>query len=392
MRAHLQAALAKRRAASLYRRRRVHHAAQQPLLRLDGQDLLNFCSNDYLGLAAHPELRAALQQGATDYGCGAGASHLINGHSQAHHDLEEALAAYTGRERALLFSTGYMANLGVISALLERQDALFLDKWDHASLLDGAQLSRARLHRYPHQDMQQLARQLENHSARHKLIVTDGVFSMDGDIANLPALADLARAHEAWLLVDDAHGLGVLGATGRGSLEHYALDAEAVPVLVGTLGKAFGVFGAFVAGDADLIEYLIQTARSYIYTTALPPAVAVATRRALQLADTESWRRDTLRALIRQFRDGAAARGIPLMPSDTPIQGIILGDAEAALRLDAALFAAKLWVSAIRPPTVPQGSARLRITLTAAHTPEQVEYLLDTLAALLSLKKGGNGR
>ncbi|NKN31744.1 8-amino-7-oxononanoate synthase [Marichromatium bheemlicum] len=369
------------RDADLYRRRRVQQGPQQPRARIDGRELLSFCSNDYLGLANHPEVIAALQRGAERWGVGSGAAHLVNGHSAAHEALEEELAAFTGRERALLFSTGYMANLGVISALAGRRDTLLQDKLNHASLLDAAQLSRATLRRYAHADADALAEQLERHPEA-RLVITDGVFSMDGDLAPLPALAERARRAGAWLMVDDAHGLGVLGPGGRGSLAHFGLDQDAAPILMGTLGKALGVSGAFVAGPAVLIETLIQRARSYIYTTATPPALAEATRVSLRLAERETWRREHLQALIMQLRDGATRLGLELMASATPIQPLVAGSAARALAWSRALEERGILVGAIRPPTVPEGSARLRITLSAAHTESDVDRLLAALAEL----------
>jgi len=375
---NLAAELDKRRAAHLYRTRRQLSCAQSPELQVDGRTLLSFCSNDYLGLAAHPEVITALQRGAEQYGVGSGAAHLVIGHSSAHHALEEELADFTGRPRALLFSTGYMANIGVISALLGRGDTVFEDRLNHASLIDGGILSRARLKRYAHADTQQLTNQLKE-SKGEKLIVTDGVFSMDGDIAPLTELADRARRHDAWLMVDDAHGLGVLGEQGGGSLPHLGLKQDDVPILMGTLGKAFGTFGAFVAGSEELIETLIQQARSYIYTTALPPAVAEATRTSLRLVRTEEWRRERLQQLVQQFRSGAQQLGLPLMDSITPIQPLLAGSAEQALAWSQQLESQGILVSAIRPPTVPEGSARLRITFSANHQDEHVEQLLGAL-------------
>ncbi|ADC61482.1 8-amino-7-oxononanoate synthase [Allochromatium vinosum] len=368
------------KAQSLYRRRRLQDSPQQPQARVDGRPMLSFCGNDYLGLANHPEVIAALRDGAERWGVGSGAAHLVNGHSRAHQALEEALAAFTGRPRALLFSTGYMANLGVISALAGRTDTVFEDRLNHASLLDGALLSRARLRRYPHADAQALKRLIDSDPAR--LIVTDGVFSMDGDLAPLPELATIARDSGAWLMVDDAHGLGVLGHEGRGSLDHFGLGPEDVPILMGTLGKAFGTFGAFVAGSEELIETLIQSARSYIYTTATPPALAEATLASLAITRREHWRRERLTEWIERFRTGATRIGLNLMDSPTPIQPILAGSAEQALAWSAALEAAGLLVTAIRPPTVPEGTARLRITLSAAHTADDIDRLLAALARL----------
>lgn len=351
-----------------------------------GRRLLSFCSNDYLGLANDPRVVAALREGAARMGAGSGASHLVCGHSSAHQALEEALAEWTGRERALLFSTGYMANLGVLSALAAREDHIHADRLDHASLLDGARLSGARLRRYPHADTETLERWLEETPPRgERFIVTDGVFSMDGDIAPLDRLAALAARHDAWLLVDDAHGLGVLGPDGLGSVGHFGLGSDEVPVLIGTLGKAFGSFGAFVAGSEELIETLIQFARSYIYTTALPPAVAVATLEALRIAREEPWRREHLAALVTRLRAGLARLGLPLAvaaPASpvTPIVPLLTGSAERATALSDALLQRGMLVTAIRPPTVPAGTARLRITLSAAHEEQHVDRLLDAFA------------
>lgn len=346
---------------------------------------VNFCSNDYLGLARDPAVAAAMADAAQRYGAGSGASHLVSGHGAEHEALERELAEFTGRERALVFSTGYMANLGVLAALADKRDLLLADELNHASLIDAARLVRSpRNLRYPHADAAAAHALLDAHAPGDgAFIVTDGVFSMDGDLAPLPALAAAARAHDAWLVVDDAHGIGVVGATGGGCCEHFGLDARAVPVLVGTFGKALGSFGAFVAGDDDVIELLVQRARSYIFTTALPPAVAAATRRALRIVREEPWRREALHARIAQFRDGAARRGLAVMPSTTPIQPLVLGDEATALAASARLADAGYRVTAIRPPTVPAGTSRLRITLSAAHTPRQVEGLLAALEAAL---------
>jgi 8-amino-7-oxononanoate synthase len=342
--------------------------------------MLAFCSNDYLGLANHPQVVAAFKRGADIYGVGSGAAHLVTGHSAAHHALEEELADFLRRPRALLFSTGYMANLGVISALAGRGDSVFEDRLNHASLLDGALLSRAQLRRYPHADAPGLGRMLGSGEAA--IVATDGVFSMDGDLAPLPELARLAASAGARLLVDDAHGLGVLGREGRGSLDHFGLDPIQAPILVGTLGKAFGTFGAFVAGSEDLIETLIQRARSYVYTTAPPPAVAEATRASLTIARRESWRRERLADLVGRFRKGAEDLGLPLLDSPTPIQPILAGTAERAIAWGRHLEGKGILVSPIRPPTVPEGSARLRVTFSAAHTNADLDRLLTALADL----------
>ena len=374
--------LQRRRDEHLYRSRRVSMSAQGPEQRLDGKNLLSFCSNDYLGLANHPEVIAALQKGAELYGVGSGSAHLVNGHSAAHHALEEELAAFCGRDRALLFSTGYMANQGVITALIGRGDTVYQDRLNHASLIDGGLLSRAQFKRFAHADVDALKAQMAAQQKGEALIATDGVFSMDGDIAPLPELAKLCQEKEAWLMVDDAHGIGVLGERGEGSLGHFQLDQQQVPILMGTLGKAIGTFGAFVAGSHELIETLIQQARSYIFTTATPPAVAEATRASLRLVQQESWRREKLKELIHRFRQGAGELGLPLMASDTPIQPILAGNSEQALRWSRQLEDQGILVSAIRPPTVPEGSARLRVTFSAHHTETQVDRLLDTLSLL----------
>jgi len=362
----------------LYRSLRIIDSPQGVQLQLDGRTVVNFCSNDYLGLANHPAVVDAFKTAVDQYGVGSGSAHLICGHSMPHHALEEELAAFTGRDRALLFSTGYMANLGVMSALLGRGDAVFEDKLNHASLLDGGLLSRARFKRYAHADVESLNVHLEN-ATGNKLIVTDGVFSMDGDFAPLPALSAMAKAHDAWLMVDDAHGLGVIGEHGGGLLDYYGLKQDDVPVLMGTLGKGLGTFGAFVAGSDALIETLIQKARTYIYTTALPPAIAEATRASLKIVIAEDWRRDKLTKLADRFRLGAEQLGLQLMASASPIQPIVIGDSQQAVDISNALLHAGFLVSAIRPPTVPQGSARLRVTLSALHEEQQIDRLLDAL-------------
>jgi len=380
MKAGLADFLARQREAGLYRSRRVMDSPQGAEIEIDGRRLLNFCSNDYLGLASDPRLAAAAREAMDRYGVGAGAAHLINGHFRPHHELEEALATLTGRPRALLFSTGYMANLAVIASLAGRGSPVFEDRLNHASLLDGALLAGARLKRYPHADAEGLGRSLGARGVDDSLVVTDAVFSMDGDIAPLPALAGTCRGHGATLVVDDAHGLGVLGAHGGGSLEHYGLGETDVPVLVGTLGKALGTAGAFVAGSETLIEYLIQRARPYVYTTAQPPAIAAATLEALRISEAESWRRERLSRLVERFRKGAAQLGLELMDSVTPIQPLLVGDAEKATAMSRELERQGFLVTAIRPPTVPRGRARLRITLSASHQEDQVDRLLEALA------------
>nr|VFK63413.1 MAG: 8-amino-7-oxononanoate synthase [Candidatus Kentron sp. UNK]VFK71656.1 MAG: 8-amino-7-oxononanoate synthase [Candidatus Kentron sp. UNK] len=378
--AFIRPRLAEHERAGLMRVRPVFETPQGVTVRIDGREYLSFCSNDYLGLANDPRVVEAFQRGVERYGVGSGAASVVAGHYRSHHALEEELADFTGRERALLFSNGYMANLGIVSALLGRQDAVFEDRLNHASLLDAATLSRARLARYAHADATALGTALVNRSTRgRKLIVTDGIFSMDGDLAPLPALVVASREHGAWLMVDDAHGIGVLGANGGGSLERFGLGPGEVPILMGTLGKALGTFGAFVAGDDAVVEYLMQKARPFIFTTALPPALAEATRASLRIAREENWRRAHLRELVTQFRAGAHCLGLSLWMSESPIQPILIGDTHRATAISAALRKRGLFIQAIRPPTVPKGSARLRITFSALHEAEQVDRLLGAL-------------
>lgn len=356
---------------------------------MGGRRVIDFCSNDYLGLARHPDIAKAMGECATLAGAGSAASHLVTGHGVEHQRLEEELAEFTGRERALLFSTGYMANLAVIATLADRGEVVALDRLNHASLIDGTLLSGARFSRYAHGDPADAERVVKEHNGQCTVLATDGVFSMDGDIARLPTLARIARAHKAWFVVDDAHGIGVLGQTGRGLLEQFEMDPFEVPVLVGTLGKAFGSFGAFVAGSADLIELLVQKARTYIYTTALPQPIAAATRKSLQIVQQESWRREKVLALAARFRAAARQLDLHLIASESPIQPVILGAAEAAVRAQNELLEAGFLVVAIRPPTVPAGTARLRITFSAAHTEAQVDALVEALGRiqLHSLKR-----
>ncbi len=338
---------------------------------------LDFAGNDYLGLAHDPRVSEAQAEGARRYGAGAGASHLVSGHLEVHDALEETLAQWTGRERALLFSTGYMANLGVLQALADRHTAIFQDRLNHASLIDGAALSGARSRRFHHRDSHDLERLLSRCESRHKLVVSDGVFSMDGDVADIASLATLSQQHGAWLMIDDAHGVGVLGENGSGCVG--GVTSQDVPILVGTLGKALGTAGAFVAGDAELIEHLIQFSRSYIYTTAQPPAIAAATLKALDIVQNEPEQRANLNANIAYFRREALHLGLPLGCSDTPIQPLILGDEARTLRWAIYLKQQGLHVGAIRPPTVPKGESRLRITLSARHQRDEIDQLLAAL-------------
>jgi 8-amino-7-oxononanoate synthase len=384
--AALVPALGRARAEGRYRARRTveSRTAATTRMRIDGREVLAFCSNDYLGLADHPRVTEAFVTAARHWGTGSGAAHLVSGHCHEHRLLEESLAEFTGRARALLFSTGYMANLAVIGALVGRGDRVFEDRLNHASLIDAGLASGARFARYGHCDPAALERRLQNWlgaNFRRTIVATDGVFSMDGDVAPLAALARVCRAHGAWLMVDDAHGFGVMGASGGGSLEAAALAAADVPILMCTLGKALGVFGAFVAGSEALIETLIQHGRTYIYTTALPPAVAAAARAALAVQAEEDWRRERVLRHAARFRTGATALGLDLLPSQTPIQPILAGSEAAALAASAALLDAGVWIPAIRPPTVPAGRSRLRVTFSAAHSDDDVDRLLAALDA-----------
>lgn len=374
---------AERERAGLLRRRRTIEQAQGPRVRIAGREFVAFCSNDYLGLAQHPDLIAALRRAADACGVGSTAAHLVVGHHREHAALEEALADWTGRERALLFSTGYAANLGALQALLGTDDLCVQDKLNHACLLDGARLAGCTLKRYPHVDVAAAARQLATAPRAAALVASDGVFSMDGDLAPLRELAALAAREQATLMIDDAHGLGVLGPQGAGSVAGAGLGQSDVPVLMATLGKALGCAGAFVAGSSALIDGLTQFARSWVYSTALPPALAATARVAVALARRGDDRREHLAALIARFRTGAAQLGLPLAASTTPIQPLLLGDSAAAMRAAAALEAHGLLVAAIRPPTVTAGTARLRITLSAAHGEADVDRLLDALGAIM---------
>ncbi len=408
----LQHELETRAAQGLLRRRRILESAQGVHVTVDGKPYLSFCSNDYLGLANHPQLIAALQAGAQQYGIGAGASHLVSGHFDVHHELEKSLARFVGKPAALLFSSGYLANLGAVQALAGRRDTVFADKLNHASLNDAMLLSRAQVQRYRHNDMAHLAQLLEQAKNGRKLIITDAVFSMDGDLAPLPELLALCEQHDAWLLVDDAHGFGVLGEQGRGSLAHFKspqppffkggvqtnASASSSPlckrgaggdlrcspriIYMATLGKAAGVSGAFVAAEQVVIDTLLQNARSYIYTTASPPALATALLASLELLRAEEWRREQLRKLIAQLRSRLAGLKWRLMDSQTPIQPLLVGGNEEAIILSEGLRAQGIWVPAIRPPTVPQDTARLRISLSAAHSKEDVDQLTGALHEL----------
>ncbi len=379
--AALQTELDERATAGLLRTRRTLESPQSPRIIVDGKPYLAFCSNDYLGLANEDGIAGALQKGAEQWGVGAGAAHLVSGHFAAHEQLEWELAKFVHKPAALLFSTGYMANLGVVQALVGRGDTVFADKLNHASLNDAMLLSRADVQRYRHNDMAQLESQMQCATSGRKLIITDAVFSMDGDIAALPELLALCESYDAWLLVDDAHGFGVLGEQGSGSLAHSDLDSPRI-IYMATLGKAAGVFGAFVAAEQVVIDTLVNHARSYVYTTATPPALSVALSESLRLIKAGDDRRAHLQALIAQLRSGLSDLPWSLMPSATAIQPLLIGDNKQALALSEGLRARGIWVAAIRPPTVPEGTARLRITLSAAHTAADVSALIGALHEL----------
>lgn len=379
--AALAAELTQLDGSGLRRVRRMLQTPQGARVTVDGHELVSFCSNDYLGLAADPRLVAAAREGVERYGVGAGASHLVTGHTQAHETLERALAEFVGLPRSLLFSTGYMANLGMVTALAGRDDAVYADKLNHASLNDAALLSRAAFKRYPHNDVAALDRMLAASRGRRKLVLTDAVFSMDGDIAPLPDLLAVCERHDAWLLIDDAHGFGVLGEGGRGALAHFGIASPRV-IYMATLGKAAGVYGAFVAGQPEVVETVLQRARAYIYTTATPPLLAHALLTSIQLIEAESWRRSHLRHLIDTLRQGLKDSAWRLAASNTAIQPVIVGDNERALGVSGQLAERGLLVPAIRPPTVPVGTARLRISLSAAHAVRDVERLIDALRSL----------
>jgi len=369
-----------RAAQHLQRRLRTLEAREGVPVRLDGRELLNFCSNDYLGLSQHVEVIGALQEAAAWDGAGAGSAHLVSGHLREHALLEEAVAEWQGYPRALLFGSGYLANLGVLQALLSEREVCVQDKLNHACLLDGARLSGAELKRYPHGDVEAAMRQLQSRPEAAALLATDGVFSMDGDLAPLKSLALLCRAENATLYVDDAHGAGVIGHDGRGSVAHAGLTPRDAPLQLITLGKALGAYGAVVVGSEALVEAVLQKARPYLFTTALPPGVAAAARAGLRIARKESWRRFKLTALTARFRRGAQQLGLPLMDSNTPIQPLLVGGNEAALAASRALEERGFLVAAIRPPTVPEGRARLRVTLCAEHSEAQVDALLEALS------------
>lgn len=382
--AKLNKALKERKKQHHYRNRRITSSPQQVELVIDNKNVISFCSNDYLGLANHPQLKQITIDSIKRFGVGAGSAHLISGHTVVHHRLEEELAEFTGYPRAILFSTGYMANMGLCQALVEKGDHIFEDRLNHASLIDGGLLSGARLHRYLHNDSDNLKKKFQKiTSPTEKLVLTDGVFSMDGDIADLPQLSALCQKNNSWLMVDDAHGFGTLGETGKGSLQHFSLGSDDIPIYMATFGKAIGTAGAFIAGSEELIETIIQKARTYIYTTAMPAAIAEATRYSLHLIQNEPQHLNNLNSNIAYFRRCCLDASLPVESSETAIQPIIIGDEHTALKISQQLFEQGFLVTAIRPPTVPKGTARLRITLSAKHTRSHIDQLIESLSRLL---------
>ncbi len=386
-RQELRQQLEERQQAALMRRRPTLFSPQGTEIILDRHHVTSFCSNDYLGLAGHPDIIQAAHDGLDNFGAGSGASHLVSGHIVPHHALEEELAAFTGRSRCLVFSSGFMANVGVLTTLLGQKDAVFEDRLNHASLLDGGLFSGAKFRRYPHGDTGKLRTMLSGSQANRKLVVSDGVFSMDGDTAPMPGLLESCADYDALLMIDDAHGFGVMGKTGGGLVEHWqeqgvSIDEDSLQILVGTFGKAFGGSGAFVAGSDELIETLIQFCRPYIYTTAMSPAMAEAMRAALKLVIKDQWRREYLQSMIKRFRAHCDNLGFRLVSSDTPIQAVIIGDVAKTLSASRFLMDQSIFVMPIRPPTVPAGTARLRVTFSAIHTEGQLVKLLDAMEKL----------
>lgn len=376
--------LVQHRKAGLYRERRILRSSIDMQRGYNGKVFLSFCSNDYLGLSRHPTVIKAMQQATDVYGVGSGSSHFLGGFSRAHHELEQALAAFLNYPKVLVFSTGYMANMGILAGLLHRKAAVFADKLSHASLIDGAKLSGASFKRYLHNNLPSLERRLTQATARHKFIVTDGVFSMDGDLALLPDLVEKAKKYSTTLLVDDAHGLGVLGKKGGGVSDYFGLKPD---IISGGFGKSFGCFGGFAAADESTIEHLIQFSRLYMYTTALPPAIAKATHTSLILLQKEYWRREKLQSLITYFRKVAQQLDLPILPSQTPIQPLLVGNTEQTLALAEFLLQNGFLVNAIRPPTVPRNTSRLRISLSALHSENEINRLLEKIAVGLKLQK-----
>jgi len=366
----------------LLRHRRVLDTPQGARIEIDGRQVLNFSSNDYLGLAADRRLRAAAHAAIDAWGTGAGASPLVSGHQRVHDDAERRFAAFVGMPRALLFGSGYAANLGVLSALCDRHAEIFADRLNHACLNDGALLSRATFTRYPHGDLDALEARLAASSADVRVVATDAVFSMDGDIADVDRLVGLCERNAAWLLLDDAHGIGVLGATGRGTLEHFGARSPRI-VYMATLGKALGGHGAFVAAGAEVVEWLLQRARTYVFSTALPASAAATALAAIDVLERDRSLVTALQARISQFRASAAARKVPVKPSPSAIQPVVIGEPRRAVAASDRLLAQGFFVPAIRPPTVPEGTSRLRISLSAAHSSGDIDALVDALAEAL---------
>jgi 8-amino-7-oxononanoate synthase len=380
----LEDALTRHKKAGLYRERKILQGLTGIQRRYNDKNFFSFCSNDYLGLAQHPAVIKAFQQAANDYGVGSGASHFLGAYSRVHHELEQALAEFLNFSRVLVFSTGYMANIGILASLLHRQDAIFADKLNHASLIDGARLSAASFKRYAHNNLISLDRQLIRSSARHNFIISDSVFSMDGDLALLPNLVEKAKKYSATLLIDDSHGLGVLGRRGAGISDYFELKPD---ILSGGFGKAFGCFGGFAAANEAIIEHLIQFSRPYMYTTALPPAIAKAIHTSLILLQAENWRREKLQGLISHFKQMAEHLGLPVLPSQSPIQALLIGGTEPTIALATYLLQNGFLVNAIRPPTVAKNTSRLRISLSALHTKNEIDRLLEQIALGLKLTK-----
>ncbi|MDG1851938.1 MAG: 8-amino-7-oxononanoate synthase [Gammaproteobacteria bacterium] len=382
-RQELQSALDERKRSALFRQRRTLFSPQGTEVILDGEHVTSFCSNDYLGLADHPDVVTAFHEGLDKFGAGSGASHLVSGHLVPHEALEQELAEFTYRSRALVFSSGYMANVGVLTTLLNNNDVVLEDRLNHASLLDGGLFSGARFKRFAHLDTADLEKKLSSlQDARRKLVVADGVFSMDGDIAPVPELIRVTNEHDGLLMIDDAHGIGVLGRNGGGTIAHWQeqgahIDEDNLQILIGTFGKSFGASGAFVAGSEELIETLIQFCRPYIYTTAISPAQAEAIRTSLKIIQKDNWRRQYLAQLISRFRAHCDDLGLTTMASSTPIQAVVIGDVSKTVQASEQLMQEGVFVSAIRPPTVPAGTARLRVTFSALHTETQFQKLLD---------------
>lgn len=376
--------LAQHKKAGLYRERHVLQSLIGIQRRYNDKIFLSFCSNDYLGLAQHPAVIKAMQQAADEYGVGSGSSHFLGAFSGAHHELEQALAEFLNYPKVLIFSTGYMANMGILAGLLHRKAIVFADKLNHASLIDGVKLSGAPFKRYLHNNLPSLERQLTRATSTSKFIITDGVFSMDGDLALLPDLVIKAKKYSATLLVDDAHGLGILGKKGAGISDYFGLKPD---ILSGGFGKAFGCFGGFAAADESIIEHLIQFSRLYMYTTALPPAIAKATYASLMLLQKESWRREKLRSLINHFKKMAEQLNLPILPSQTPIQPLLIGNTKQAMALADFLLQNGFLVNAIRPPTIPKNTSRLRISLNALHSEKEIDNLLEKIAIGLKIVK-----